>query len=240
MNEQPVTPSQQPFVPSQPLTPVKPKRSRKPILFVIIAIILIIAAGFGAYKWEHNRAVKVENAQRAQITSLQKQISSLQGQSNNQSGASSNLAAQYIMVKEWGVRVPVPSDVNTSDIYYVIKQAGSSSEAVLGSTKLAAIAPSCDPRGTGSTPFGWIERMAPSDYQQVAKDPQNTGVNNGILLGSYYYVWQVPRANCYGTAADGNSQLAAQISVMTNNNTTAIDNFPNNMITVLKSIETIN
>jgi ABC-type Na+ efflux pump permease subunit len=88
MDEQFITPTTptptMPPTENQPLTSAEPiseppaaqasKKSKKPLLFTLLAIVLIAGAGAGAYYWQHKKV----SDQNKQITSLQSQISDLQ------------------------------------------------------------------------------------------------------------------------------------------------------------------
>jgi len=125
-----------------------------------------------------------------------------------------------LTIKEWSVNIPLPSTVDASDLYYVVKadtQYASAQEALLGSSKVKAVSTACDPSAKGSSPFGAVERMNATDYAAAAADPTNTSVNNGFKFGNYYYIWQVPRAICNGAAADASvEQVKANVHFPTN------------------------
>lgn len=61
----------------------------------MIAIILIAGAAFGAYQFEHSRAVKAEKRQQSQIDSLKKQINSSQKPTDTKSTSSTAAADPY-------------------------------------------------------------------------------------------------------------------------------------------------
>jgi hypothetical protein len=194
-------------------------------LIEILLIILIVAViGFGGYYVWHTQH-QTSPAATATTTTTK-----------------STSAQQYLTIQAWGVRVPMPSDVDVSDIYYVMEtdtQNGNSPEAALASHKLSALTADCVPQsGVNESPFGYIERMTPAAYQQAVSDSEDTGVTGGTLLGSYYFVWLTPVANCYENEA-GNSQFSAGLDQITDNNTKPVDNFPQNMTTILKSITII-
>ena len=197
---------------------------------LLIVLVLVAAAGVGVYA--HHRSHK---AKMVGTTSNTKP-------STTTTKPAPTETQQYIAIQEWGVRVPMPSNVAVSDIYYAMgtdTQNSSSPEVGLASHKLDAITSDCVPqKGTHESPFGWIERMTPTAYRQALADSQNTGIKDGTLLGSYYYVWQAPRANCY-SQQNGNSQFLASLNQLTNNGTQLVDNFPTNMSTVLKGIQVL-
>src|SRR5579871_5048105 len=77
------TPEQeQPSVETPPTTQAHVsvhKRSMvKPMLLVLLVLILMGGSAYGAYKWERARAIKVENSQQSQITSLQQHLQAAQ------------------------------------------------------------------------------------------------------------------------------------------------------------------
>jgi|ERR1039458_1563143 outer membrane murein-binding lipoprotein Lpp len=247
-----ITPSNQspessPHIDSIPTAtpPVKVKHAHRFILGYI-ALILLVAALAGVYSWQHKKV----NSLSTQITGLNVQVSKLNKQvSSSQTTTKQSQATsyqQYLSIQKWGVRIPMPSNVDIGDIYYIIDPGstnGPSSSAVFGSAKLDALTSGCNLNtsidgSSGSTPFGWIDQLTPTNYQQELQDSQNTGVTGGTKLGSYYYVWQTPRANCYENE-DGNSQFTASLNKITDNNAGPVDNFPQNMSVLLKSIEVI-
>jgi hypothetical protein len=188
---------------------------------LIIVLVLVVLGGAGYFVW---------HAQRTGEKTV-----------NLSGSTSSKPNTKFLTIKEWGVAVPMPANVMTSDIYYKLKadNTAGATDAILGSTKLGALVASCDiNNSTGSTPFGWIEKMAPSAYAQAKADATNTGVTNGTLLGGYYYVWQAPRGNCYEISAKGNTKLQSQIKALSSSNNSLVDNFPSDMATVLTKIKT--
>jgi prepilin-type N-terminal cleavage/methylation domain-containing protein len=181
----------------------------------LLVILIIAVIGFGGYYVWHTQRTKTPTI----TTTISTPTASTQ---------------QYLTIKEWGVRVPMPSDVAMSDIYYVTGTDtldGSSSEVGLASHKISALTSDCIPQaGVNESPFGWIVRMTPAAYQQAAADYQDTGLKNGTLLGSYYYVWRAPVANC-AENDDGNSKITASYAQVISS-----DNFPDDMSAILKSI----
>src|ERR1019366_10681853 len=75
-----VTPGPSQLPPNQSSLTSSKRAQKSLLLTILLAIILIVGAGYGAYRLERSRAIKVENAQRAEISSLQTQVSSLQQQ----------------------------------------------------------------------------------------------------------------------------------------------------------------
>lgn len=158
------------------------------------------------------------------------------------SSTSATSPQKYLTIKEWGVRVPMPSNVRINDIFYLLKtdSVTDSPYADLGSVNLGKLVSNCDIKSsTGATPLGWIERMTPTAYNKAEADYTNTGVTSGALLNGYYYVWQAPRGSCFEVPADSNPKLMTQISALSDSNDQHVDNFPANMPTVLKSIQAI-
>jgi len=149
---------------------------------------------------------------------------------------------QYLTIKEWKVRIAMPSDVNMSDIYYVLYPSSSTNPnptAALASYKLSALTPYCIPQAeTDESPFGYNERSTPTAYKASLAEPKDPNLSSGILFDSYYYQWQTPRSYCYNNAS-GNSGLTQSLNLLTSNGTTPVDNFPSDMSTLLKNIETI-
>ncbi|HSX47627.1 MAG TPA: hypothetical protein VLF63_02530 [Patescibacteria group bacterium] len=80
----------------------KPKKSKfKTFLKLILLLILLAGAGYGGYKFEHGRALKVENNQQVEISTLEKNVKNLQNQSTQKSSSKYDLAiatnqSQYI------------------------------------------------------------------------------------------------------------------------------------------------
>jgi Tfp pilus assembly major pilin PilA len=156
--------------------------------------------------------------------------------------AATKATEHYITITEWGVRVPVPGNVELSDIYYVtgtVAQDSASPEVGFGSHKLDAITSDCIPKaGVSESPFGWIEKMTPDAYQKSAEDSQSKVLSSGTKFGDYYYVWQVPRANCYANQ-NQNAEFKVELDKLTDNGNRAIDNFPVNMSALLEHIQVI-
>ncbi|HVV25919.1 MAG TPA: hypothetical protein VHC21_02720 [Candidatus Saccharimonadales bacterium] len=95
--------------------PTPPRRSRKKIAgLVLLVLILIAAAAFGGYKFEHQRALKVEKNQQSQIDSLKKQVNASQATGSAKSTGSTTSVDPYANWKSYtsttsGYTVKYPS-----------------------------------------------------------------------------------------------------------------------------------
>ena len=66
-------------------------------------------SAFAGYQWEHKRAIKLENNQQDQITSLVKQLSSSQN---------THISNEYLDIKPCLVKLTLPSSI--SDATYIL------------------------------------------------------------------------------------------------------------------------
>jgi len=211
---------------------------------ILLVVILAMIGGTGYFVYQANKKTDDTYNQASQVaqTSPAKKIA------KKKAVAKANTPSQaqrYLEIKEWGVRLPVPANVNTEDIYYAINSTSFQPNDIawLGSSKLKAIAASCDPGSKGSSPFGGIERLTPANYQISLQHPDDSGVSAGTKLGDYYYAWQKRPYNCAGIP---NVPGAMEANVMMWGGTTSelgstfiLDNFPQDMPTLLKSIQPI-
>ncbi|HVV67150.1 MAG TPA: hypothetical protein VHB72_03730 [Candidatus Saccharimonadales bacterium] len=157
----------------------------------------------------------------------------------------SSQANQYLPVKEWGVRIPLPSDVNMADIYYTYyPQTGTDfagqSYISIGSHQIDAIKTDCtvhDSNIPNQSPFGYIYRVTPTVYQQTNQSGQDI---YGTLFDSYYYVWQPTEGECYQNDGSYDSQTTATLKKLTDNGTKSLDNFSGGgMDELLKNIQAV-
>jgi cell division protein FtsL len=222
MDNQPTTQQSQQPVASQPqqFTAQTPKRSKLLPVVVGLALLLIVAVGFGVYSWQHKKVAdsntKVSSLQ-SQITGLQGQVSKLskQAQSTNQTPAATSptSSTSYLVITQLNIKIPLTSSI--SDLSYTWD--ASTSRAVLGSATLMSAFVKEDPTdcsNDSSTPY-------PISY--ISTDPNLDSTNSTpgyikqvAVKGTAYY-WYLPGA---GNGCDFNPSTALNSQVTDYYNTT--------------------
>jgi hypothetical protein len=107
----------------------------------------------------------------------------------------SALPTQQLAIHEWGVNMPLPSNIN--DAYYVASTSthdpltGQPNTMWVGLSSLSA--KGCDAgrfNATGaSSPVGAIIRVAPTDTDPVTGMLYTQKFPSGVIVGGYYYVY---------------------------------------------------
>jgi hypothetical protein len=155
------------------------------VLAVVLAVGIIGAGGWLVYKNHNKKSV-------ASDTSVSSQTSSKQTLSN--SSQTQQTATQYLDIKEWGVKIPLSSQI--ADAYYVVPS-GISNDAdgkpsgVYLSTK--SLNESCGDASAGNTNIsikdavGGIVRVLPTDTDPVTGKLYMQLDPSGVTLGDYYY-----------------------------------------------------
>jgi preprotein translocase subunit SecG len=108
--------------------------------------------------------------------------------------ARSVVPAQYLTIKEWGVRLTL--DSTTASMYYFIKP-DLPNVAYLSLKAVSYIAPDC---AANETSLGAIVRETPTE-QQSAPDTKYS-VKGTTQIGNYWYGFSTPQAACINATQD--------------------------------------
>lgn len=171
----------------------------------ILVIAVLIAVGVvGYYVYHANKkasdtlssSAKVAQSSPSKITKMKK------SQSNGAQQTTLTETKPYLIIKEWGVEIPLSSGIK--DAYYVYD----SGYAKLGTRSLTAMSANCAP---GETGISAISRQTASvrDVNIKMGDPAVYPVND-TKIGNYYYGISHAQASCANTINDAAStqQLA--------------------------------
>jgi len=161
------------------------------VIVVLLVLVLMLAAAFGGYKWENNRAAKIENGQQAKIANLNSQLGSLQNVSNSN---------EYLKIKEWSVKLPLASDISGA-AYTIMNNSWDNHPTAFLSTAALDNSTSCQ-QYYASDPihpsFQWLVQYALTDTVYPEETPGSTMTaqkavtqypNTYKQVGSYVYAF---------------------------------------------------
>jgi outer membrane murein-binding lipoprotein Lpp len=98
-----------------PVTVNKAKHSKKPLLFTLLAIILIAAAAYGGYYWEHTKVAKLNSdvsILNTKVIALTGQVANLQAAAKQSQGSSATVPNQNVIkIPALGVQITVPDGI---------------------------------------------------------------------------------------------------------------------------------
>ena len=114
-------------------------------------------------------------------------------------------AQQFLVIKEWGVRMTLPAALQ--DAYYAFPSG--QTYAFLGLKSLTALSPDCAP---DKVSLGLIFRQTTAEYNTALADQQTNGKNidnisGDVHIGDYYYGYTSPQAGC----TDGSNAQATAL-----------------------------
>lgn len=153
---------------------------------LIIALILAIIGGTGYYVYNANKKASDTLAKASQETK-----SSTQKTVAKKAKSTTTPATQYLVFKEWGVRMKLAT--NMSDAYYEFLP-NETGTAYLSTASLVALAPACAPT---STSMGAMFRQTVADYQTAIANPSDANAPGNIKIGDYYYGFISAQADCF-------------------------------------------
>ncbi len=101
-----------------------------------------------------------------------------------------------LAIKEWGVSVPLPT--NIKDAYYTTAGSNTGDDGLANTVWISTTflnGTSCDVAKTGPTetlnPVGSIIRVLPDEVEPVKSVTYKSLYTNGITIGKYYYAYTV-------------------------------------------------
>jgi len=156
---------------------------------VIVAVVVIIGI-IGGLVYKHNNTNTVNSA-----TSSKTQTEQQQAASNNSQTAQQ--AQQYLVIKEWGVQLPLSDSIK--DAYYVPSTGsrgfdGIVNEMYIGVKSLDASG--CAADGNGGNHDGklsapaMIFRAKPTEVDPVTNKTYPQEYPDGVTLDGYFYAYQ--------------------------------------------------
>jgi type II secretory pathway pseudopilin PulG len=186
------------------------------VLAVVVVVGLIIVLGWAAYTSQKNRADSKEaSAQVAQQT--QEQVA------DREKATTSNDTKKYMAIKEWGVKLPL--DSNLGSLSYAIK----GRYASIRSEELNKISGSCESNSV-NVARGMASEIVPNEMGSSEGDTflqayNSTNVADGLTTrsikaksGEYYFVAPAfSEASCVSASsetAEGKAKLEAETKAM--------------------------
>lgn len=147
-------------------------------LLILLIVVVIGAIGFGAYYVMNNREEDAST----------NQISQTEETSGTQPAADPSEDGKYLVIKEWGVKFELPS--NLSDTKYNVSESGSS---VTLSTASLEKYPGCE---SGNV----ISLQRAKDGEPIGSSDVNSirAANPAALtqVGDYYYLFNAAQFSC--------------------------------------------
>lgn len=165
----------------QPSQPVQESTSKKkPIIIALVVLVLLAGTGYVVYAWQQNRIQALND----QIKDLQKQVKDAASESKKPTVSvdTSDSGVNYLVIKEWGVKVPQTPSGNVLSYQITGEMADfvSSGQKALGGT--------C---GQFSTSRYHVTRKS-SSYKPTSNEVIDNQLRNAahkVTVGNYtYYV----------------------------------------------------
>lgn len=184
-----------------------PKKSKKKVLLAVLVLLAFVAVAAGAWWYGDSQATKKADAEvadlQSQIDDLKKAQKDASESKDNQTSAQNDSSTKYLVIKEWGVKLPLSTSIY--DSFYAIDAQNIS--AYLATPKLAALDNACDPRKNTSGGEGALVRARPTDV--VFDEPVQQRFPNGKTINGYYYYFSGPQATCYKGQQTAPASVAA-------------------------------
>jgi type II secretory pathway pseudopilin PulG len=158
------------------------------VLLLVVLVGIIAGAGWYVYQSQKktNASLDKTNQNIESISKSQKTVVDSTKSKDN---------TKYLVIKEWGVEIPLSADIE--DATYTYKQIGDGSTAYLSTAKLTAMDPNCGP---DKTSVGAIFRQTTAQHDEnVKKDNPAVDVVGDVKVGNYYYGYNQAQAACSGT-----------------------------------------
>ncbi len=165
------------------------------IVLIVVAVVVIVsitASSVLIYRHSHNKKLASTTSTTSASTSSPTQSSS----------TSQPTAQQYLVIKEWGVQIPLSDSIK--DAYYVV--ATNSSETMwLGVKSLDSTCPAIRANDTSAgganAAISALIRVSPTDVEPVQGKPYPQ-LYPGATVGNYYYAYinQASNSKCASTA----------------------------------------
>ena len=169
------------------------------MLLSLIIVVMITFVGYYIYNTQKtaNATYKaVSNAAQASVPKSTKKAVA--------SGKDNPTTPFYLVIKEWGVRVTLPSAI--TDAKYAFSPGSISNEdsffAGLGTVSLTKLSANCSPETTG---VGGVARQNTTSHDANVKSQAQNGsdITNPVYslrVGNYYYQYVHAQAACYETS----------------------------------------
>jgi hypothetical protein len=165
------------------------------ILLVAITAVTVIGGGILVYQHHYGQSSTLNSS--TTTSGISQAATQPQSSATTQSQASTT---QYLDIKEWGVKFPLPSNID--DAYYVMAKGSSAGAggvpdtAFVGTKSLTGTA--CNPAnddagGTGAV--GAILRLSPTDTDPVSGQPVTQKYPDGVTINGFYYAYQSRTTN---------------------------------------------
>jgi uncharacterized protein (UPF0333 family) len=149
------------------------------VLLVLILVTLVGATGYYVYNTQQN------NKDDTKLTAANPAATPAPPSTTN--------AQKYLVIKEWGVKVPLTNEIEDATYYY---KSGDGGSAVYVSTKsITAKYPNCAADKTTIYAYGRYDN--PKEMNELAGQTMEQ-VNPGApKVGNYYYYAMHPQAYCF-------------------------------------------
>lgn len=224
-NQQNINPAGQPEPPLQtpkPLVTSGPKKSiLKPLMVIVLILAVAAGAAYGAYRWESNRAAKVEASKQAQLDSLQKLYTDLQAKAKTSqvtttttpTSTSSTSTQKYLVIKELGIKIPLQTGLTDLEYSYVAPTSTYPHKVLyFGSKSLETADSSCKLTSTYGPLGGDVLALT-----ALSKNPGTTDSQDGTLLASnvngYYLYYKSSQVVCTNKST-AKTLLAKQTAIL--------------------------
>ncbi|HEY4963558.1 MAG TPA: hypothetical protein VIH90_02570 [Candidatus Saccharimonadales bacterium] len=146
------------------------------LLIVILVLVLIGGVGYLVYKDHKTTVPKV-------VTVTKTVVLQPKTQSTNTTTTST---PSYMVIKEWGVKIPLTSSI--SDAYYYYNN---------GYAYLSVQSHSSDQCAANNVSEGVITRFSPTDIDpQTNQTLLSEHTIDAVKVGNYYYFYTHPQAAC--------------------------------------------
>jgi hypothetical protein len=160
------------------------------IIAISLVVVALAASGLLLFRHSHKSTPKAATAPTTSQSTTPADTTSTQPAQHAQPAKQ-----QYLVIKEWGVQLPLTDDIK--DAYYTTASSsknsdGSPNTAWLGLTSLNNAGCNIHSNGPNSTaaPIGSIVRVAANDSDPVTGTPYTQQYPNGTTIGSFYYAYK--------------------------------------------------
>lgn len=169
-------------------------------LLLVVALVAVLAvASILTYQRDHKKVTVKGTGS----TSTNQPSSQTTSTVSTQPAATTT---QYLTIKEWGVKIPLPDDVK--DAYYVPSTGSADTDGTpntmwIGLKSLDASGCEATKANQGGKPLASIARVLSNETDPVSGTPYTELNPNGVTIGKYYYF--------YSTWSKGNNCTSANI-----------------------------
>jgi prepilin-type N-terminal cleavage/methylation domain-containing protein len=172
------------------------------LILVLVIVALISGVGYFVYQSKKNTDKTLASTSSSEGTPQKSTTTKPTTTNTSQSNS-----ASYLVIKEWGVEIPLTTDIK--DAYYAKLKNDTFSEEnyAIGTKSLTELDANC---AAENLSVSIILRQTVLEHDANAKknDPMNSPVYT-IKIGNYYYGYDRSRAACSANKNANNQQAAA-------------------------------